>query len=116
MIPMTLFKKFLSLQFIASVEVCNMARCSGKSDKLRNINSIGCRARNITIEKWEIDNFKIKIVTFIVNFGRNNIIRNGQMQIQKLGFGIRGTRFIKISNISFLPKWHRHTGQTQIRL
>ena len=30
--------------------------------------------------KWEIDNFKIKIVTFIINFGRNNIIRNEQMQ------------------------------------
>ena len=39
MIPIAL--KFLSQQFIASVEAGNMARCSSKSDKLRNINSIG---------------------------------------------------------------------------
>ena len=32
--------------------------------------------RNITILKWEIDNFKIKVVTFFINLGRNNIIRN----------------------------------------
>ena len=47
-----------------------MARCSSKSDELRDINSMECRARNIAIEKWEIDIFKIEIVTFIVNFGR----------------------------------------------
>ena len=65
-IPIAFFKKFLSYQHIASVEVSNMARCSGKSDEMRDIISIGCRARNITIYKWEIDNFQIKIVTFIV--------------------------------------------------
>ena len=42
-----------------SVEVSNMARCSSKSDELRNINSIGYRARNIIIlKKRKIDNFK----------------------------------------------------------
>ena len=46
--------------------------------------------------KWEIDNFKIKLVTFIINFGRNNIIRNRQMQVLKRGFGIRGISFIKL--------------------
>ena len=35
------FKKFLSYKLTASVEVCNMARCSSKWDELRNINSIG---------------------------------------------------------------------------
>ena len=30
MTPIALFKKFLSLQFIASVEVSNMVRCSSK--------------------------------------------------------------------------------------
>ena len=35
MIPVAMFKKF-----IASVEVCNMARYSSKSDELRNINSM----------------------------------------------------------------------------
>ena len=49
MIPIGLFKKFLSLQFIASVEVSIIARCSSKKNELRDIDSIGCRARNITI-------------------------------------------------------------------
>ena len=48
MIPIALFKKFLSKQFIASVEVSNNARCSRKTNELRNIDSIGCRTRNIT--------------------------------------------------------------------
>ena len=52
-----------------------MARCSSKTKELRDIDSIGCRTRNIPIKKWEIDNFKIKVVTFIINFGRNNIIK-----------------------------------------
>ena len=76
MIPIALFKKFLSLQFITSVEVSNIARCSSKTNELRDIDSIGCRARKTTIKKWKIDNFKIKVLTFIINFGRNNIIRN----------------------------------------
>ena len=68
MILIALFKQSLSYHFIASVEVSSMAmyRCSSKSDELRNINSIGCRARNINIQIWEIDNLKIKIVTLIV--------------------------------------------------
>ena len=40
-IPIALLKKFLSIQFIASVEVSNMARCSSKTNKLRDIDSIG---------------------------------------------------------------------------
>ena len=68
MIPIALFEKFLSEQFIASVAVSNMARSFIKSDELRNINSIGCGERNITIFKREFDNFKIKIVALIINF------------------------------------------------
>ena len=49
MIQITMFKKFLSSQFIASVEVNNMIRCSSKANELRDIDSIGCRARNNTI-------------------------------------------------------------------
>ena len=40
MIPIALFKKFLSYQFIASVEVSNIARCSSKTNELRDIDSI----------------------------------------------------------------------------
>ena len=51
MIPIALFKKFLCKHFIASVEVSNIhvARCSSKTNELRDIDSIGCRAMNITI-------------------------------------------------------------------
>ena len=49
MILIALFKKFLSDQFIASVEVSNIARCSSKTNELRDLDSIGRRARNITI-------------------------------------------------------------------
>ena len=59
-----------------SVEVSSMAKCSSQTNELRDIDSIGCRAKDTTILKWEIDNFKLKIDTFIINFGRNNIIRN----------------------------------------
>ena len=48
-IPIALFKKFLSLQFIANVEVSHIARCSSKTNELRDLDSIGCRARSITI-------------------------------------------------------------------
>ena len=30
------------------------------------------------------------------NFGRNNIIRNRQMQVLKRGFGVRGISFVKL--------------------
>ena len=75
MILIALFKKFLSYQFVVSVEVSNMARCSSKTNELRDIDSIGCREWNIAIYKWENDYFKIRVLTFI-NFNRNNIIKN----------------------------------------
>ena len=54
-----------------------MAGCSSKSDELRNTNSIGCLSEEHHHLKRENDNFKIEIITFIVKFDRNNIIRNG---------------------------------------
>ena len=57
MIPIASLKKFLSLQFIARVEVSNMARCSSKTNELRNINSITFRAQlasldTLFLESW----------------------------------------------------------------
>ena len=54
MMPIALFKKFLSQQFIASVEVGNMARYSSKTNELKDIDSIGCRARNIAIKNGKL--------------------------------------------------------------
>ena len=76
MIQIALFKKFLSKQFIARVEVSNIARCSSKTNELRDIDSMGCRTRNITIYNGKLTISKSKVVTFIINLGRNNINSN----------------------------------------
>ena len=44
-----LSEKFCCQNLITSIEVINMTGHSSKSNKLRNINTIGCRTRNITI-------------------------------------------------------------------
>ena len=49
---------------------------------LWNIYAIGRGARNISIKKWEIYFFKIKIILFIINFRRNNAICYGQVLVQ----------------------------------
>ena len=49
MILIALFKEFPRRQCIASDEDSNIARCSSQTNELRDIDSIGCRARNITI-------------------------------------------------------------------
>ena len=46
MIPIAMFKK---LTIFASVETSNITRRYSKTNELRGIDSIGCRARNITI-------------------------------------------------------------------
>ena len=48
-ILIALFKKFPSEQIFASVKASTIARCSNKTNELRDIDSIGCRAKNITI-------------------------------------------------------------------
>ena len=70
-----LFKKGMSYQFIVSVAVSNMDSCPSK---LRNLSYIGCRVRNIDIQKEDNDNLIINILTLIVHFGLNRIFRNRQ--------------------------------------
>ena len=48
-VPIALFKKFLIKKIIASVEGSYVARNSSKTNELRDKDSIGCRARNMTI-------------------------------------------------------------------
>ena len=43
-----------------SVEVSNMARCSSKTNELRDKDSIGCRARHITIKNRKLTILKSK--------------------------------------------------------
>ena len=45
-----------------------MRTYSCKRNKLRNEYTIGRRVRNISIKKWKISYFKIKVVPFIINF------------------------------------------------
>ena len=49
MISISLSEKFCCQNLITSIKVINMTRNSSKSNKLRNINTIGCRTRNFTI-------------------------------------------------------------------
>ena len=44
-----LVKEVSELTANCECETSNMAKCSSKLDELRNINSIGCRQRNIDI-------------------------------------------------------------------
>ena len=45
MISIFLSEKFCCQNLITSIKVINMTRNSSKSNKLRNINTIGCRIR-----------------------------------------------------------------------
>ena len=47
--------------------------------------------------KREIDNFKIKVVEFFINFGRNSIIRNEHIRVQKRG--------LRLSEVFALLNW-----------
>ena len=49
-IPIALFKKFLSSQFV-SVKVSNMARCSSKTNELRDVDTIGKLKRGTSPSK-----------------------------------------------------------------
>ena len=76
MIPIALLKKFGSHEFVTIIEVSNMRRCSDKANKLRYIYTIRGTLRDIAIKEREINNFKIKIIPFIIYFCRNYIIMN----------------------------------------
>ena len=56
MICISLSEKFGCQNLITSTKVINMTGHSSKSNKLRNINTIRCRARNIIVYKWKIHN------------------------------------------------------------
>ena len=64
-LTISLSEKFCCQTFITSIKVIDMTRHSGKKSKLRNINTIGCRMMDITIEKWKINNIKIKFIPFL---------------------------------------------------
>ena len=72
----SLSEKFCCQNLITNIiKVINITGHSSKSNKLRNINTIGCRTRNITIYKWIDHNIKIKIISFILNFCLDKTVR-----------------------------------------
>ena len=77
MITIGLLKELGSQGFVPKIEVAYVRRCSSDTNKLRYVNAIWCTPRDISIKKREINNIKIKIVPFIINFRRNCAIRNG---------------------------------------
>ena len=50
------------------VEVINIRTYDLKTSKWQNVNTIEGGARNISIKKWLINYFKIKIILLIINF------------------------------------------------
>ena len=61
--------------------------------------TIGRGARNILIKKWKINYFKIKF-PFIINFGNNYAICNGQVLSPK-----KGLQYLKASPYSTEAQW-----------
>ena len=59
--PIALPKKPPSQQFIASAEVSNTARCSSKTNELRDTDPTGCRTRNTTTLFVYIHGVEVKI-------------------------------------------------------
>ena len=59
---------------LSTPSVINIRTHSCKTNKLRNIYTIGRGARNIPIKKWKIYYFKIRIIPFIINVRRNYAI------------------------------------------
>ena len=60
-------------------------------------NSIGCRERNIIIYKWEIDNFKFKIVIIIKNFGRKLALETSKCKLRNKA---------SVSDVLFDDSWN----------
>ena len=71
MITIALFNELGSYGFIATIEVSNVRRCSSEPDKLRYIHSIRDTSRDIAVKELKIDNVKIELVPFIINFRGN---------------------------------------------
>ena len=67
-VPIALLKEFGSSEFVLTIEVINMQRCSGKANKFRYIYTIRGTPRDIAIKERKINNIKIKIIPFIIYF------------------------------------------------
>ena len=81
---MPCFRRVLKPEKLVSVvEDTNIRKYSHKMNKLQNIYTIGRGAKNIAINKWVINYFKIKIILFIINFKWNYAIHYGQIKVQK---------------------------------
>ena len=77
MITIALLKELGSKGFVPTIEVAYVRRCSSETNKLRHVNAIWCTSRDVSINKREINNTKIKIVPILTNFSGNCAIRNG---------------------------------------
>ena len=67
MISITFFLKSLAVRSMCMLlKISTLEHTHAKRKKLRNIYTTGRRARNISIKTWEIYDFKIKLITFII--------------------------------------------------
>ena len=58
------------------MEIQNASTTSSKSNKLRNVNTVGWESWNVTTQPWEINNRKSEVVAFVVNAGMNVTANN----------------------------------------
>ena len=75
MITIALPKELGSNDFVTTVEITYVRRCSSETNKLRYVHSMRGESRDITIEEREINYIKIKIVLFTIHFSRNYTTR-----------------------------------------
>ena len=67
-----------------------MVRCSSKTNELREKDSIGCRARNTTIKKWEIDAFFTAVRHEVNNLESSVVVQELEPAINLALWGFYG--------------------------
>ena len=73
MIPIPLGKS-MAISVVTGIEINQMTRHSCKPNELRNVNTIRMVTRIVVIQKWEIDNVKIKIIAFVKFWIKQNCL------------------------------------------
>ena len=53
------------------IEIQNASTTPGKSNQLRNLNTVQWESGDFTTQPWEINNRKSEVIAFVVNAGMN---------------------------------------------
>ena len=58
------------------MDIQNGSTKPGKSNKLRNVNTVRSESWNVTTQPWEINDRKSEVIAFVVNAGMNVTTNN----------------------------------------